>query len=181
MAEWRITEENPIRDDLHGFDFERCAALHNLIVERGWTQRGLDPAQLDRTIWWECYGGDSTLLEVADRLEESLISFLKLVWHGFSTTTTPAHAFHRILAGLSSPADLLNNALYNDYEDDSNKRQFITLYRANWALAWGHVLGLVVDQENFSAMQHISLEDSDITMNGRQQWIRLEEVLEAYL
>jgi hypothetical protein len=53
MTGWRITEENPIRDDLHGFDFERCAALHNLIVERGWTQRGLDPTQLGRTTWWQ--------------------------------------------------------------------------------------------------------------------------------
>jgi hypothetical protein len=30
-------------------------------------------------------------------------------------------------------------------------------------------------------MQHISLEDSDITMNGGQKSIRLEQILEAYL
>jgi hypothetical protein len=180
MAEWRISEENPVREDLQGFHFERCAALHNHILERGWTQQGLDPAQLERTTWWEVYDGDSTLLEIAERLDESLVSFLKLAWRG-SSRAASNHAFHRIFSGLSSPSDLFDNALYNDYEDDEDKRQFVTLYGANWELASGHVLGLVVDQENFSSIPHISLEDSDITMNGRQGWVRLEEILEALL
>jgi hypothetical protein len=51
MAEWRITDENPVREHIAGLDYERYAALHNHIVERSWTERGLDLATLDRTTW----------------------------------------------------------------------------------------------------------------------------------
>jgi hypothetical protein len=181
MAEWRITEENPVREDIEGLDFERCAALHNLIAERGWTQRGKDPDQLDRTTWWECYGGDSSLESYARRLDDSVISFLKLAWSGFSKDLAHGHTFHHILLGLSAPEDLWNNEIYDDYDDGTSKYNFITLYSGNWQLADGHSLGLVFNQEEFSAMQTLSIEDRDITMNGRQEWVRLEQILEALL
>lgn len=50
MAEWRITAERPVRE-LETLDHERCAALHNHIVELGWTQLGLRLAALDKRTW----------------------------------------------------------------------------------------------------------------------------------
>jgi hypothetical protein len=182
MAEHRITEENPVRWDSDGLDFERCAALHNLIVERGWVQRGSDPALLNRTTWWECFGGDGALAEVAVKLDDTVISFLKLAWHGFTRdTSAPFHGFHRFNNLLSGPDLLFEFPLNDDDGSFSEKQQYLWLYSANGGLAPGHPLGLVFEQDSFCAMQHLSMDDMDITLNGRQTWVKLEEALECFL
>jgi hypothetical protein len=116
------------------------------------------------------------LTEHAEKLDASVIAFLKRAIVGGST-------FHRYNNGLSDPDNLWYNALYSDYEDDSNKRQFITLYMGNDEHAYGHVLGLVLDQEEFTATQHLSMEDDDWTMSpwGRSRWVALEEILDIFL
>jgi hypothetical protein len=182
MAEWRISDEHPVRelDGFYSFDPERCAALHNYIVELGWTQRGLALETLDKRTWWECYGGDAALTNVSDRLDAYVVSFLKMAWHGFSMEpVTKAHLFHRYLACLCSPEWLWENVNYNEDEDDSNKRRFVTLYMANWAMGATHPLGLVLDQDNGMAIQHMSIHDADVTMNGRQLWLPLEMILDG--
>jgi hypothetical protein len=35
VQEFKVTTENPPRDDLDGLDYQRCAALHNATVEHG--------------------------------------------------------------------------------------------------------------------------------------------------
>lgn len=179
MAEWRVSDEAPLRE-VDGLDHERCAALHNYIVELGWTQRGLALDTLDRRTWWECYRGDAALPSIIKRLNASVVSFLKAAWHGFAMdlATTP-HLFHRYLARLSSPEELWQNVVYAEDEDDSKKQRYVTLYIANWALDTTHPLGLILDQEEFTAMQHMSINDSDISMNGRQMWLPLEMVLDV--
>ncbi|KAL7941916.1 hypothetical protein V8C42DRAFT_333071 [Trichoderma barbatum] len=52
---------------------------------------------------------------------------------------------------------------------------------ANWALEASHPLGLVFDHQTSTAMQHMSIHDTSITMNGRQMWLPLELILEAFL
>ncbi|KAF1364841.1 hypothetical protein EJ07DRAFT_161817 [Lizonia empirigonia] len=179
MAEWRISDETPLRE-LYGLDHERCAALHNYIVELGWTQRGLALDTLDKRTWWECYGGDTALASTTERLDASVVSFLKVVWHGFATDpATKSHLFHRYLARLCSPEELWENTHYAEDEDDSNKRRYVTLYMANWALGATHPLGLILDQDEGTAMQHMSMRDTEITMNGRQMWLPLEMILDG--
>jgi hypothetical protein len=181
MAEWRITDEQPM-NDLEGLDHERCAALHNYIVGLGWTQRGLELDTLDKRTWWECYGGDPALASVSRRLEASVVSFLKAAWHGFATgTEIPTHLIHQYLARLCSPEELWQNVNYAEDEDDSNKQRFITLYMANGAFGHSHPLGLVLDQETGTAMQHMSIHDTSITMNGRQIWLSLELILDGFV
>lgn len=63
------------------------------------------------------------------------------------------------------------NINYDEDESDSG----------NWAIGASHPLGLVLDQQTFTAIQHISIHDSDITMNGRQIWLPLELILEGHL
>jgi hypothetical protein len=174
---WRINAENPLREGLNGIDYERCAALHNLIVEYGWTSAGNWLADLDRTTWWESYGGDSALSEHAHKLDESVIAFLKRAIVGSRT-------FHRYNGGLSHPEVLWgDDVLCADYEDESGKRQFITLYMANYEHVWGHSMGLVLDQVEFTATQQLSMEDDDLTMSPyqRSRWVALEEILDAFL
>ncbi|KAL7935631.1 hypothetical protein V8C35DRAFT_297840 [Trichoderma chlorosporum] len=180
MSTWRVTTEHPLRD-VEGLDHERCAALHNLIVEQGWTTSGRSLSHLDRRTWWECYGGDAELSSYIANLSPSVIAFLKTAWHGYVMTAQPQHAFFRYLASLCSPDDLWKNAHYDDDEDDSNKVRYMTLYMANWALGVSHPLGLVFDQQTSTAMQHMSIHDTSITMNGRQIWLPLELILEAFL
>jgi hypothetical protein len=181
MAEWRISDENPLRE-LDGLDYERCAALHNHIVELGWTQRGLALDTLDKRTWWECYGGDAALASTTERLDTSVVSFLKAAWHGYALDlATTSHTFHRYLAGLSSPEQIWENTNYADDEDDSNKRRYIKLYMANGALGVTHPLGLIMDQDEYIALQHMSMRDSEITMNGRQTWLPLEMILDSFV
>lgn len=179
MSQWRVTAEHPLRE-VDGLDYERCAALHNLIVERGWTASGRSLSDLDRRTWWECYG-DAELLPHAAKLSPSVVAFLKTAWHGYASTAQPPHAFFRYLAGLCSPNDLWENVNYGKDEDDSNRSRYVTLYMANWALGASHPLGLVFDEQTFTAMQHISIHDTSVTMNGRQIWLPLELILEAFL
>ena len=121
MAEWRISDETPLRE-LDGMDHERCAALHNYIVELGWTQRGLALDTLDKRTWWECYGGDAALVSTTERLDATVVSFLKAAWHGFAMdSATKSHLFHRYLARLCSPEELWENTNYAEDEDDLNK------------------------------------------------------------
>lgn len=97
MAQWRITKGHLVRE-LGSLDHERCAALHNLIVERGWTQQGFELHQLDKRTWWECYGGDAALASISARLDPFVVSFLQAAWHGYSMDTAEHdHDFHRYL------------------------------------------------------------------------------------
>lgn len=181
MAEWRISDECPLRE-LGGLDHERCAALHNHIVELGWVQRGLALDNHDRRTWWECYGGDAVLAGLSDRLDATVVSFLKAAWHGYAMEpVAKRHLLHRYLACLCPPEELWENVNYAEDEDDSNKRRFVTLYWAVWALGATHPLGLVLDQDEFTSMQHISIHDADITMNSRQMWLPLEMILDGFI
>jgi hypothetical protein len=168
MTEWRISEEQPVRD-LEGLDHERCAALHNHIVELGWTQRGLALDALDKRTWWECYNGDAALTSISERLEASVISFLKVAWHEFAMNEArPWHFIHRYLGRLCFPDELWDNTIYAEGEDDSNKRSYISLYLANGALGTTHPQGLILDQDYGMAVQHLSIADTRNAMNDRQ-------------
>ncbi|KAG9747138.1 hypothetical protein KCU59_g4643, partial [Aureobasidium melanogenum] len=103
-------------------------------------------------------------------------------WHGFALDDSePTHDFHRYVVGLASPEQLWQNVNYAEDEDDSNKQRYLTLYMTNWALGVNHPLVLVLDQENGTAMQHMSIHDSDVTMNGRQSWLPLEVILDGLI
>lgn len=179
MAEWRISDEVPLRE-LDGLDHERCATLHNYIVELGWTQRGLALDTLDRRTWWQCYGGDAALASTAERLNPSVVSFLKAAWQGFAMdSASNPHLFHRYLGGLSTPEQLCRAIEYTEEEEDSNEPRYVLLYMANGALGTTHPLGLVLNQSEATAMQHMSIRDTEITMNGRQLWLPLEVILDG--
>lgn len=96
-----------------------------------------------------------------------VVWFLKAAWHGFSMDpATKSHLFHRYLARLCSLEELWENINHAEDEDDSNKHRYVTLYMANWALGAIHPLGLILDQEKGIAVQHISMRNTEITMNS---------------
>lgn len=100
MIERRVRDEYPTRE-LEGLDYERGAAVHNHIIELGWTQRVLALETLDKRTWWDCYGGDAALASVFNRLDASVVSFLNVAWHLFAMGTQP-RLFHPFLCHLSA-------------------------------------------------------------------------------
>ncbi|KAI8937174.1 hypothetical protein NX059_006386 [Plenodomus lindquistii] len=181
MAEWRINDACPLRE-LEGLDHERCAALHNYIVDLGWVQRGLALDTLDKRTWWECYGGDAVLASISDRLDATVVSFLKAAWHGFAMEPVAKNHFvHRYLARLCCPERLWENSNYAEDESDWNKRRFVTLYEPIRVANDSHPVGLILDQYEYTAMQHMTIRDSDITMNQRQLWLPLEMILDGLI
>lgn len=179
MAEWRITEQHPVRN-IDRLDHERCAILHNLIIARGWEQSGRSLQDLDRRTWWELHYSSGTTGSLSF-LGEDVVAFLKNAQTGHCSNVEDIHTLHRYLIGLSVP-DLLNaNAMYAPEEDDSNKRRFITLYQENPFLDTNHSLGLLYDQSTHRAIHVESQDYCRVAQNGRQEWLPLEVILEAYL
>jgi hypothetical protein len=81
--------------------------------------------------------------------------------------------------GLSTPEQLCRAIEYTEEEEDSNEPRYVLLYMANGALGTTHPLGLVLNQSEATAMQHMSIRDTEITMNGRQLWLPLEVILDG--
>jgi hypothetical protein len=109
-----------------------------------------------------------------------VVSFLKAAWHGFAMDgASKHHLFHRYLGGLSSPEQLWRIMDYVEEEEDSDKPRYVLLYMANGPLGATHPLGLVLNQDEATAMQHVSIRDTEITMNGQQVWLLLEIILDG--
>lgn len=120
-------------------DYERCAALHNELLELGWV--GSDKALehdaaddqtpvLHRVSWFDRHGDAAA--QVRSRLSPSLVAFLEQ-----ALDSPNGHSLFYHVNGLSPPGFLfLNNNLDQDEPD-----RYVTLYVAN--LIATHPDGLV--------------------------------------
>ena len=138
---WRVTTFQPIRQAQNegGMDFERCAALHNELMETGWLQSGKllppdaepdaqnDSRVLSRQTWFH-YHGDAAD-DVREHLSPSLTAFLDQAW------TNEGHSLFYYVWGLASP-----EYLWLNWENDQdvpveeaalNPYRYLTLYGAN--------------------------------------------------
>jgi hypothetical protein len=126
---WRVTPESPVRE-VDGMDWERCAALHNLIVRLGWTGIGNEQADMPRETWWQKHITNEALHEEwSRRLSPSLKLFLQ------SALQTPHENFFYYVSCLSFPDGLF----VQDYEEEDKK---MTLYRMTNLNFAGHRDGL---------------------------------------
>jgi hypothetical protein len=82
---------------------------------------------------------------------------------------------------LCSSEELWENTNYANDEEDSKRRRYVTLYMADWTLGTTHPLGQAVVQDEGTAIQHMSMRDAEITMNGRQMWLPLEMILDGFV
>lgn len=77
---WRVTTENPIRE-IRGMDWERCGALHNLIVRLGWAVSSKPETKMPRTTWWQRHITNKTLEdEWSRRLSPSVKLFFQVAF-----------------------------------------------------------------------------------------------------
>lgn len=97
---WRVTAESPLRE-VEGMDWERCAALHNLIVRLGWTGSGNSDVDMPTVTWWQAKITDNLLEEEwSRRLSPSLKLFLQTAYD-----ITHENFFY-YASGLNGPSNL---------------------------------------------------------------------------
>lgn len=127
-SSWRVTPANPVRAT-SGLDYERCAALHNELLEIAWTRSGRSLDILERKSWFEFYGTQAEAIR--GRLSKDIIAFLE---NAIEVAESNFHLFYYV-AGLSTPDMLWTN---HEYKTED---RFLTLYIANDLAS--HLDGLV--------------------------------------
>jgi hypothetical protein len=130
VRQYRVTDANPPSSN-NEVDYERCAALHNHVVELGWVGSGRSSADIDRRTWWDYYGDSAE-----DRLAPSLINFLQRAIIG---SEEASWSWHYFLAGLIDPESFFEAPNYS--EDELEGDRFIWLYLYGRPL--GHTNGLM--------------------------------------
>lgn len=119
----KVTVETPPRDDLDGLDFQRCAALHNAILEHGWTASGRPTADMPETTWWAHHSDSPERNDTASRLHPSVIEFLKRAYH----FNEDDFNFFHYLTGLRHAGDI-ELGFKEDVEDPGYDNRYYTLY-----------------------------------------------------
>ncbi|KAJ8128201.1 hypothetical protein O1611_g5435 [Lasiodiplodia mahajangana] len=144
---------NPARED-RTLDYERCAKLHNRLVEHAWVADGRLLDDLERRSFFEHYGNEAN--DIADRLDPSLVAFLKSI----IIVPNDAPPFFFWVKGIAPPAEMFSaHEMFQDYEEAESWR-FLTLYTTNCGIV-GHSLGLIYDQKLHRATMTLGIEDVD--------------------
>jgi len=126
---WRVTRNNPVRE-VDGMDWERCAALHNLILRLGWTASERPEAEMPGETWWQKHITDQALEdEWSRRLSPSLKLFLQTAFQ-----TPPDQNFFYYASGLSWPGQFFSPLL--------DGTEIMTLYQMPNLITSGHSDGL---------------------------------------
>ena len=102
---------------------ERCANLHNQIVEIGWEGSGRRLEDLERKSWFEQYGDDANA--VRSSLSAELILFLERAW----VPDAGRHSFFYYVWGLQHPKALYQN--HETHNSGSGFNRYLTLYDAH--------------------------------------------------
>lgn len=122
IADSRVSPDQPPRENLEGMDWERCAKLHNWILNYGWQERGRTAESLPRRTWWDVYASHN---EEAERLRSRLSPSLELfLQHAYQLEGGLNHSLFFYVYSLNPPS-----MLWTDYDDGSEDN--ITLYSAN--------------------------------------------------
>lgn len=109
----------------------------------------------------------------ANSLHGSLVTFLE---SAFCVEDVGQHSLFYYVNGLSGPGYMWEN---HEMDNDEQPYRYLTLYVANTIAT--HPDGLIFDQKRNQAIMQMSIFDSEITQNGRQEWQPLEVVLSAWL
>jgi hypothetical protein len=126
---WRVTPRSPVRE-VDGMDWERCAALHNLIIQLGCTGIRNPDTEVPRRTWWQARITNESLKEEwSRRLSPSLKLFLQTAYE------IPHENFFYYASDLDVPSSFFMRA----YEQDDS---ILSLYRMTNLNLSGHRDGL---------------------------------------
>jgi hypothetical protein len=168
---WQVTNDHPAR--YHGrLDHERCAALHNEIIRRGWSGSGRPLDQLETVNWFQYYGQETE--DSRHLLSQDLVAFLE---QAQKIKNDDQFCLFYYVIGLLGPDRMWET--FDWMFEDEEKYRYLTLYGATSMAS--HPDGLAFDQKENKAVMQISIHDTDITLNGRTPWFPLEVTLSAWL
>lgn len=141
-----VSDDNPPRAE-GDLDYERCAALHNAVVEHGWTASGRSLDDLPLMTCWEA--DEQGWEDNTDQLQPSMIEFLKRAYNTELPDTEPLYNFQSrgykffyFLDGLIGPRGHETYDLLDDFGDFPG--HYMTLYTPN-DRSGSHAQGLMYD------------------------------------
>jgi hypothetical protein len=169
--DWQVTHDHPVRYHSR-LDHERCAALHNEILRRGWTGSGRFLDQLETDNWFQHYGQDAE--DIRHLLSKDLIAFLE---QAQMIKNDNQFCLFYYVTGLLGPERMWETSDWMFEGED--KHRYLTLYGA--VSMASHPDGLAFDQRENKVVMQMSIHDTDITLNGRTPWFPLEVALSAWL
>lgn len=118
-------------------DVDRSVALHNKILEIGWSGSGRSAEEFKQICkpWFDYHGDEAE--EVRDLLSPDLTAFLERAYEADND-----HVFTYYLNGLNWPGGLFSDAtIFNDTWSEDDKSRFVVLYFMNTFAS--HPVGLV--------------------------------------
>ncbi|KAF7117993.1 hypothetical protein CNMCM5793_007362 [Aspergillus hiratsukae] len=170
----RISAANPVRR-LDGMDHERCSALHNEILYKGWVGSGRRAEEFPSQTWWDY---NAPPQDIINRLSPSLVSFLKQA-RFLPYGEYPDYSFFYFVGNLMNSEGLLSMAEFASYPYIDDDR-FVFLYYAT-PYKTGDQQGIFFDQETSTAAFVGDLADITAMCQRGWGWKPLEVILDAYL
>ncbi|KAH0175194.1 hypothetical protein KCU67_g370, partial [Aureobasidium melanogenum] len=176
-----VSHDNPAREE-GDLDYERCAALHNAIVEHGWTASGRSPDNPPMVTAWEKdpHGWEQDI----DRLHPSMIEFLKRAYDTNLPETEPIYdfvsreyKFFYFLEGLIGPQGYEAYHLVDLIGEFPG--HYLTLYTPNDRLG-SQAQGLIYNQQTHECLVNFANTDFNPVYKVLP-WERLETVLSVYI
>ncbi|KFZ11087.1 hypothetical protein V502_07752, partial [Pseudogymnoascus sp. VKM F-4520 (FW-2644)] len=163
-----VTPDNPARET-GTLDYQRCALLHNFLVEYSWVADGRSLADLDRRSFFKRYGDEAE--EIRERLDPALIAFLEAIYD------VEGSVFYLWVSGISPP----DHMWFCHFGDDEGET--LTLYMTNCGIC-GHSNGLMYHQRHCKATMALAIEDMDYSQpieDHLELWHPLESVLSNWI
>jgi hypothetical protein len=169
--DWQVTNDHPVRFQGR-LDHERCAALNNEIIRRGWVGSGRSFDKLETVNWFQYYGQDAD--DCRGLLSQDLVAFLE---QAQMIKNDDQFSLFFYVTGLLGPDRMWQT--FDCLVEDEDKYRYLTLFGAESMAC--HPDGLVFDQRENKAVMQMSIWDSDTTLNGSTPWFPLEVTLSAWL
>jgi len=177
IDEWLVTLNNPPRVVEGGLDYERCAALHNYLIQYAWAASNRDLSDLNSLSWFQKYGNAAE--EIRQDLEPSLVKFLEIAYD-CDDAPDGICPFYWV-STFSSPERLWVN--WEDCAKIGEEHRRLTLYPTQIGLLGGHTDRLCYDQKRHKAVMLMSTDDRGYvdTEEGAHLWYPLETVLSNWI
>jgi hypothetical protein len=174
IDQWLVTPDNPPRV-IDGLDYERCAALHNYLIQYAWVASNRDLSDLNSLSWFEKHGNAA---EIRQYLEPSLVKFLETAYD--CDDSSGICPFYWV-STFNFPERLWVN--WKDSGEIGEEHRRLTLYPTHVGLLGGHTDGLCYDQKRHKAVMFMSTDDRGYveTDEGAHLWDPLEIVLSNWI
>lgn len=179
VSNWLVTADHPARDGISGMDHERCAALHNYLLQYAWLAEGRPLISLNNTNTFFTTHGPAAE-RIRTRLSVSLATFL-------DTAKLPPDdvewlPFFFWAGGLSDPDSLIDEGLTDLFDQPADS--LVCLYFPNVGQGGESGGGMLYHQRHHRAAVFMHMDDLGFALPleaHRELWHPLETVLSNWI